>query len=179
MVQGQMKQIYDDQCIYSDSHWFALILRIIIIFPLSQIHWIDHTAVLADSNKNVFSRPKNTGSYTHCQSIFVTEILVKKTNEKAPLGANSMSSHIPPPSTTTHKVSPPSTTTHKVSPPSTTTHKVSILQTPVEKEISSFGQWLCCYLYQSCRKFDEMDRSTEKIFPLFWPIYQIGGVGGG
>ena len=33
-----------------DLHWYALILRIIIIFPLSQIHWIDHIAVLADSN---------------------------------------------------------------------------------------------------------------------------------
>ena len=25
MVQGQMTQIYENQCIYSDSHWFALI----------------------------------------------------------------------------------------------------------------------------------------------------------
>ena len=50
MVWGQMTQIYEDQCIYSNSHWSALILWIIIIFPHSQIHWIDHIAVLADSN---------------------------------------------------------------------------------------------------------------------------------
>ena len=36
-----------------DLHWYALILWIIIIFPLSQIHWIDHIAVIADSNYNV------------------------------------------------------------------------------------------------------------------------------
>ena len=30
-------------------YWYTLILQIIIIFPLSQIHWIDHIAVLADS----------------------------------------------------------------------------------------------------------------------------------
>ena len=33
-----------------DLHWYTLILQIIIIFPLSQIHWIAHIAVLADSN---------------------------------------------------------------------------------------------------------------------------------
>ena len=26
MVQGQMTQMPEDHCIYSDSHWFALIL---------------------------------------------------------------------------------------------------------------------------------------------------------
>ena len=56
MVQGQMTQIYENQCIYSDSHWYALILWIIIIFPFSQIHWIDHIAVLAGSTYAQLSR---------------------------------------------------------------------------------------------------------------------------
>ena len=34
-----------------DLHLYTLILQIIIIFPLSQIHWIDHIAILTDSNK--------------------------------------------------------------------------------------------------------------------------------
>ena len=38
MVQGKMIQIYEDHCIYSDSHWFSFILWIILIFPLSQIN---------------------------------------------------------------------------------------------------------------------------------------------
>ena len=57
MAQGRMRQIYEDVfiVILIDPHWYALILRIIIIFPLSQIHWIDHIAVLADSNNISFS----------------------------------------------------------------------------------------------------------------------------
>ena len=47
MVQGQMTQMYEDHCIYSDSQWFCESFS----FSLSvKSTGIDHIAVLADSN---------------------------------------------------------------------------------------------------------------------------------
>ena len=50
MVQDQMTQIYEDHCIYSDSHWFCESFS----FSHSvKSTGIDHIAVLADSKEQV------------------------------------------------------------------------------------------------------------------------------
>ena len=54
-------------------HWFALILRIILIFSLGQNHSIDHIAVLADNNYKLdiqiaFSNPDAKCNALHVYS---------------------------------------------------------------------------------------------------------------